>query len=268
MLEIKTPGADQLEAQRLQENPYLMTRFGFQKPVPENDVQKELMEHMTSGLLWEDGTKFAMGLIADRNGNMLRNEEIIGGIIDPSDEFWQEEQENGLTLVQNMIWHQSYHQSAVVFGRKDEWEEDDKRGAGYFRLALDTSQASGQHRWATAEFMMPNVMGEDHRHVQESIQRMLDEGWEVWRIDETYRGQYGNPPRRRMVLFIVSPEPRDNKHFTYKLEKCCMKQLRNRLIHRNNRSPIQPSRREEMNMMPLPCMAHGLVDASVEVRKQ
>jgi len=264
-MEIITPGADQLEAQRIQENPYLMTRFGFQNPNPKNDVEKELMGHLTSGLLWEDGSKFAMALVADRHGNALKDEDIIGGIINPSDEFWSEKQENGFSLVQNMIWHQSYQQSAVIFGRKDEWGQEGKCGAGYFRMALDSSQASGKHRWAIAEFLMPN--GENHRHVHASFERMLGEGWEVWRVDETYHEKLGEAPRRRMVLFILSPEPLENSTFLYRVEKCCLKHLRQCLIRKNNRSPIQPSRKTEMNMMPLLCMVHGLLDATTEVKK-
>jgi hypothetical protein len=208
-----------------------------------------------------------MALIADRNGKIISDEEIIGGIIDPSDPFWNEEHENGLTTIQNMIWHQSYHSFPVTFGRKDEWEKDDKRGSGYFRLAFDTSNASGSHRWMIVEFLMSDFQGQDHHHVKETFDRMKNQGWDIWCINEIYRDGYGGQPRRRMVLFIVSPVSIEEARFRYRVNKCIMGHLRERLIHNNNRSPLQPSRQEEINMMPLPCMAHGIIGADVKIQK-
>jgi hypothetical protein len=267
-MEIITPGVEQLKQSQHQENPYLMTNFGFQRTTAKDEDEKEFMENLTSGLLWEDGTRFAMGLIADRNAQMLAPEDVIGGLIDPADDFWHQPSDNGMTLVQNMIWHQSYHQHAVVFGRKDEWSDDSKRGAGYFRLAIDSSQAKGDRRWAMAEFETTGVNpGSEHRHFQESIGRMKDHGWTVWKIEETYPSGYGQPSRKRMVLFVVAPEPWDHKRFKYYMEKSIMKQLSEHLVFGNHRSPFQPARRAEGNMMPLPCMDHPLIKTKVAVKK-
>lgn len=267
-MQIITPGMDQLVKQRLEENPYAMTNFGFQRTVANNELEKEFVGHLTSGLLWEDGTRFAMGLIADRNGKMFDNKDIIGGIIDPADEFWQQESDNGMTLINNMIWHHAYHRHAVIFGRKDEWEDDSKRGAGYFRLAIDSSQAQGDRRWAMVEFEMTGISFEkEHRHVKESIDRMKDHGWDVWRIDETYFGGYGAQNRRRMVFFVLAPEPLEHKRFTHRMEKAIMKRLGERLIVGNNRSSCQPSRREEGNMMPLPCLELSMFRVVIKISK-